>query len=86
LHNPQIEAEPKRHTITASDSVTTRSNSWRKKQIGALVVTDRDSVAGIITERDYARKVVLKDARRRPAGTRHHEQSGAFRAARSVKR
>jgi CBS domain-containing protein len=32
-----------------------------EKGIGALVVTDGDSIAGIITERDYARKVVLMD-------------------------
>jgi CBS domain-containing protein len=49
------------HTITASDSVYDAIKLMAEKQIGALVVTDRDSVAGIITERDYARKVVLKD-------------------------
>jgi len=32
-----------------------------EKHIGALVVTDGDNIAGIITERDYARKVVLMD-------------------------
>ena len=30
------------------------------KGIGALVVMDGDSMAGIVTERDYARKVILK--------------------------
>ena len=30
------------------------------KQIGALLVTDKSKVIGIITERDYARKVVLR--------------------------
>ncbi|MDB5788604.1 CBS domain-containing protein [Caballeronia mineralivorans] len=49
------------HTITASDSVYDAIKLMAEKQIGALVVTDRDSVAGIVTERDYARKVVLKD-------------------------
>jgi CBS domain-containing protein len=49
------------HTITASDSVYDAIKLMAEKQIGALVVIDRDSVAGIITERDYARKVVLKD-------------------------
>ncbi len=29
------------------------------KDVGALVVTDKDRVAGIISERDYARKVAL---------------------------
>jgi CBS domain-containing protein len=49
------------HTITASDSVYDAIKLMAEKQIGALVVTDRDSIAGIVTERDYARKVVLKD-------------------------
>ena len=31
-----------------------------EKQIGALLVTDETKVIGIITERDYARKVVLQ--------------------------
>jgi CBS domain-containing protein len=30
------------------------------KQIGALVVTDDEDVVGVISERDYARKVILK--------------------------
>ena len=31
-----------------------------EKGIGALIVMDGDSLAGIVTERDYARKVILK--------------------------
>ena len=49
------------YTIEASDCVYDAIKLMAEKQIGALVVTDRDSIAGIITERDYARKVVLKD-------------------------
>jgi CBS domain-containing protein len=49
------------YTITALDSVYDAIKLMAEKQIGALVVTDRDSIAEIITERDYARKVVLKD-------------------------
>ena len=32
-----------------------------RKGIGALLVVDGDDIAGIVTERDYARKVVLQD-------------------------
>ena len=48
-------------TVAADDSVYDAIKLMAEKQIGALVVTDGDSIAGIITERDYARKVVLMD-------------------------
>jgi CBS domain-containing protein len=48
-------------TITASESVYDAIKLMAEKQIGALIVTDGDGIAGIITERDYARKVVLMD-------------------------
>ncbi len=48
-------------TITASDSVYDAIKLMAEKQIVALIVTDGDSIAGIITERGYARKVVLMD-------------------------
>jgi CBS domain-containing protein len=31
-----------------------------EREIGALVVTDEDEVVGVLSERDYARKVLLK--------------------------
>jgi CBS domain-containing protein len=49
------------YTIAASDSVYDAIKLMAEKHIGALVVTDGDNIAGIITERDYARKVVLMD-------------------------
>jgi CBS domain-containing protein len=48
-------------TIAAEDSVYNAIKLMAEKQIGALVVTEGDTIAGIITERDYARKVVLMD-------------------------
>jgi CBS domain-containing protein len=49
------------HTVGADDSVYNAIKLMADKQIGALVVTEGESIAGIITERDYARKVVLMD-------------------------
>ena len=48
-------------TVGADDSVYDAIKLMAEKGIGALVVTDGDSIAGIMTERDYARKVVLMD-------------------------
>ncbi len=31
-----------------------------KKEIGALIVVEKDKMVGIMSERDYARKVILK--------------------------
>ncbi|WP_158902655.1 CBS domain-containing protein [Burkholderia sp. L27(2015)] len=49
------------YTVAVSDSVYEAIKLMAEKHIGALVVTDGDNIAGIITERDYARKVVLMD-------------------------
>ncbi|MFC0397455.1 CBS domain-containing protein [Paraburkholderia rhizosphaerae] len=49
------------YTISASDSVYNALKLMADKQIGALIVTEGDAIAGIVTERDYARKVVLMD-------------------------
>jgi len=42
---------------TVYDAILEMAN----KQIGALVVSEDKKVIGIITERDYARKVILQD-------------------------
>lgn len=45
----------------ASASVYDAIATMAHRQVGALIVVDSGRVAGIITERDYARKVVLRD-------------------------
>ena len=47
------------HTITPEASVFDAIKLMADKNIGALLVMEGEGVAGIITERDYARKIVL---------------------------
>jgi CBS domain-containing protein len=48
-------------TIEATDSVYNAIKIMADKQIGALIVKENGAIAGIVTERDYARKIVLMD-------------------------
>ena len=47
------------HTITRSASVFDAVKLMAEKSIGALLVMEDQKIDGIITERDYARKIVL---------------------------
>jgi CBS domain-containing protein len=47
------------HSIAPDDSVFDAVKLMADKNIGALLVMEADRIAGIVTERDYARKVVL---------------------------
>jgi len=47
------------YTIAPTASVFDALELMAEKNIGALVVTENDRVVGIVTERDYARKIVL---------------------------
>jgi len=46
--------------IAPADSVFDAIELMAEKSVGALVVMDGADLVGIVTERDYARKVVLK--------------------------
>lgn len=48
-------------SIGPSDSVYDAIARMAEKGVGALVVLDGDELAGIISERDYARKVILQN-------------------------
>lgn len=56
-----LESKPNQrvYTIAPTASVFDAVQLMAEKNIGALVVTEGDKVVGIITERDYARKIVL---------------------------
>ncbi|VWC65351.1 inosine-5-monophosphate dehydrogenase [Burkholderia lata] len=49
------------YTVAKTDLVYDAIKLMAEKGIGALLVVDGDDIAGIVTERDYARKVVLQD-------------------------
>ena len=48
------------YSIQASQSVYEAIAEMDAKNVGALLVKEEDKVAGIISERDYLRKVILK--------------------------
>ncbi len=47
------------YTIAPAASVFDAVKLMADKEIGALLVVEGEAIAGIITERDYARKVIL---------------------------
>lgn len=47
------------HTISPDDMVLQALMRMAEKNVGALLVVKNDEVLGIISERDYARKMVL---------------------------
>ena len=55
--------ESKRYSVvsvTSSSTVLDALKVMAEKEIGAVVVIDNEHLAGIFSERDYARKVVLQ--------------------------
>jgi CBS domain-containing protein len=58
-HILQSKPDPTVYTIAPTASVFDALKLMAEKSIGALVVTEGEQVVGIITDRDYARKVIL---------------------------
>ena len=58
----QFIKQTKRPTWTLSSNNTVRQalQLMADKNIGAIVIKDQDKLTGIFSERDYARKVILK--------------------------
>jgi len=52
-------ADPTVHTIAPTASVLDAVRRMAEKNIGALLVVEGERVVGIVSERDYARKIVL---------------------------
>jgi len=49
------------HAVAPADSVYSALQRMADHGIGFLVVLDGDRLAGVLSERDYARKVILRD-------------------------
>ena len=47
-------------SVGPDDSVFTAMKLMAEKEVGALLILEQDKLKGIVTERDYARKVILK--------------------------
>lgn len=48
------------HSVSPDTSVFDALESLEEKNLGALIVCENGKLVGIFTERDYARKVILK--------------------------
>jgi CBS domain-containing protein len=48
------------HAVAPGDSVIDAIRSMAENHVGALLVMDGQRLVGIVSERDYARKVILK--------------------------
>lgn len=50
---------PQIHSVSPSSKVIDAVKLMAEKGVGALLVLENDQIAGIVSERDYARKVIL---------------------------
>ena len=58
------------HTVTPETSMFDAISLMAEKNIGALLVVEGETIRGIVSERDYARKIILagRKSRETPVG------------------
>jgi CBS domain-containing protein len=58
------------HSVTPSTSMFEAIKLMAEKNIGALLVVEGETIRGIVSERDYARKIILagRSSRETPVG------------------
>ena len=58
------------HTVTPTTSMFDAISLMAEKNIGALLVVEGETIRGIVSERDYARKIILagRSSRETPVG------------------
>lgn len=58
------------HSVTPATSMFEAIKLMAEKNIGALLVVEGETIRGIVSERDYARKIILagKSSRETPVG------------------
>jgi CBS domain-containing protein len=61
---------PTIHTTTPETSVYDAMQRMAEQRIGALLVMNGEALVGIVTERDYARKIALKSRRSKRTAVR----------------
>jgi len=71
-------------SISPNASVYSCIELMSEKGIGALAVTDNDRLVGIISERDYARKVILKGKASKQTPVSEVMTTGVVTAAESM--
>ena len=65
VHDVLMDKGSKVWTVTPDSSVWNALEIMAEKNIGALLILDDDKLIGIISERDYARRLALKGKRSR---------------------
>jgi CBS domain-containing protein len=58
-HILQSKSDTTIHKVTPGTSMFDAITLMAEKNIGALLVMDGDTISGIVSERDYARKIIL---------------------------